>query len=162
MAEIGAPHALRGMVHVRPYQALAPSIAPDREVFLERAGQWHRARVLDVVRGGGRMLLRLDGVADRTAAEGLRGVRVLVRADELPPAEPDEFYHHEIVGFTVATVAGDPLGTVTGTLVTGLNDVWVVEGNGREYLIPIVADVVRELDHAARHITIEPMPGLLD
>ena len=51
---------------------------------------------------------------------------------------------------------------VAETFATGLNDVWVVRGTGREYLIPVIADVVREIDRDARRIVIEPMPGLLD
>ena len=48
------------------------------------------------------------------------------------------------------------------TFSTGLNDVWVVEAGEREWLIPVIADVVRAIDRAARRIVIEPIPGLLD
>ncbi|HTD26624.1 MAG TPA: ribosome maturation factor RimM, partial [Candidatus Elarobacter sp.] len=78
-----------------------------------------------------------------------------------PPAE-DEFYYHEVVGFRVETTGGESLGAVAETFPTGLNDVWVVRGGGREHLIPVVADVVRAIDRATRRIVIEPLPGLLD
>jgi 16S rRNA processing protein RimM len=45
---------------------------------------------------------------------------------------------------------------------TGLNDVWVVQGGAREYLIPVIDDVVREIDRPGRRIVIAPMPGLLE
>jgi 16S rRNA processing protein RimM len=103
-----------------------------------------------------------DGVGDRTAAEALVGARVLVRRADLPAPEPGEFYHHEVVGFAVVTTDGRALGTVAETIVTGLNDVWVVRDGPHEHLIPVIADVVGTIDRDARRITIDPMPGLLD
>src|SRR5437867_3186311 len=85
-----------------------------------------------------------------------------VGAVDLPPPAEDEFYYHEVVGFRVETTGGEPLGAVAETFTTGLNDVWVVRGSGREHLIPVIADVVRALDRATRRIVIEPLPGLLD
>src|SRR5438093_336493 len=99
---------------------------------------------------------------DRGAAEALVGARVLVRTTDLPPPAEDEFYYHEVVGFRVETTGGESLGAVAETFPTGLNDVWVVRGGGREHLIPVVADVVRAIDRAARRIVIEPLPGLLE
>ena len=108
------------------------------------------------------MLIALDGIADRDAAAALTRMRILVRADDMPALEEDEFYHHEVHGFAMVTTDGRALGTIAETMSTGLNDVWVVRGEGREHLIPIIADVVREIDRAGRRVVIEPMPGLLD
>ena len=80
----------------------------------------------------------------------------------VPALAPDEFYYHEIEGFRVETNDGRALGEVVETFATGANDVWVVRGGGRVYLIPVIADVVRSIDRKARHIVIEPLPGLLD
>jgi 16S rRNA processing protein RimM len=104
----------------------------------------------------------VEGVTDRTAAEMLVGARVVVRAGDLPRPGDDEFYYHEVVGYRVETDDGQRLGTITETFDTGTNDVWVVHDDGREHLIPVIADVVRRLDHDARLVVIEPIPGLLD
>ena len=104
-------------------------------------------------------------VGEIVAAHALRGLvraRVLVPATALPPLDEHEFYYHEIEGFRVETADGRQLGEVAETFATGLNDVWVVRGTGREYLIPVIADVVKEIDRAARRIVIDPIPGLLD
>ena len=163
VAEIVGAHGLRGLLRVRAYQPPAPSLVPEREFLVEHAGEWREVRVTTVVRQGrGRVLLGLAGVADRTAAEALTGARILVRRADLPAPAANEFYYHEVVGFTVEIITGAALGTVSSTLPTGLNDVWVVNGRGREYLIPVIADVVRLIDRAARRIVIDPLPGLLD
>lgn len=163
MGEIVAAHALGGVVRVRAYQPPAPSLAPGREVILERAGSRRSARILSAApHGRGLVLVAFEGVTDRTAAEALARHRVLVAADELPPLADDEFYYHEIVGYRVETTAGEAIGEVAETFSTGTNDVWVVRGGAREHLIPVIADVVRRIDREARRIVIEPIPGLLD
>jgi 16S rRNA processing protein RimM len=130
-------------------------------VLLERDGTWLATTIAKVAAHGRGMLVALDGVADRDGAAALTGMRILVRAADMPALDQGEFYHHEVHGFAVVTTDGRALGTIAETMSTGLNDVWVVRGE-REHLIPIIADVVREIDRAGRRVVIEPMPGLLD
>lgn len=163
VGEIVGAHALRGWLRVRAYHSPAPSLVAGRGVLIERAGQQREYLVESAApHGRGLVLLVLAGIGDRTAAEALIGARVLVRTADLPPAAADEFYYHEVVGFRVETTGGDSLGTVAETFATGLNDVWVVRGDGREHLIPVIADVVRAIDRGARRVVIEPLPGLLE
>jgi len=163
VGRVSAAHALGGQLRVRPFNADGEVFVPGRRVFLERRDVWQEAVVVSAAaHGRSDLLVRLDGVDDRTAAEALRGVTVYVDPADLPPLGTDEFYHHEIVGFRVETDAGEPLGEVVETMSTGLNDVWVVQGGAREYLIPVIDDVVREIDRPGRRIVISPMPGLLE
>ncbi len=108
------------------------------------------------------LLVKLEGVATIEQAQGLVGRAVCIRRDQLPPAGPDEFYHTELIGCAVSTDAGESLGTVREVIATGSNDVCVVRGRGREYLIPLVADVIAHIDPATRVIVVRPLPGLLD
>ena len=132
-------------------------------MLLEHHGRRRPCRIVSAApHGAGRLLVEFAGVSDRTAAEALTGSRILIPTADLPPASGGEFYWHEVAGFTVSTVDGRLVGELVETFSTGLNDVWVVEGPGGEHLIPVIADVVRSIDHAARRIVNEPMPGLLD
>src|SRR5262249_310735 len=155
---------LRGVVRVRVYHPSTPNLSEGRPILLETPGGARReVPVLSATPfRGGLMLVALSGVDNRDAAEALVGTRILVRRSDLPPPGENEFYYHEIVGFEVATVEGRPLGAVAETMPTGANDVWVVRGNGREYLIPVIGDVVRLIDREARRIVIDPLPGLLE
>ena len=151
------------MVRVRPYHPPAPSLTAGSTVFLESGPVVRTVRVLSAApHGRGLLLVALEDVRDRTAAEALVGSRVLVPAAALPPPEAGEFYYHEVEGFRVETSAGRTLGAIVETFPTGLNDVWVVRDGSIEHLIPVIADVVREIDRPGRRIVIEPLPGLLE
>jgi len=162
VGELGSPHGLRGQLRLWPHEPGAPSLAAGRRVLLARDDAWHAAVVRSIARHGRGMLLALDSIEDRTAAARLTGMRVLVRAADLPAAGEGEFYVHELHGFAMVTTDGRALGTIVDTFSTGLNDVWVVRGADGEHLIPIIGDVVRDIDRDGRRVVIEPMPGLLD
>lgn len=109
----------------------------------------------------GKTVVKLSGVDDRNAAEALRGQLLEVPEAELMALPPDTYFHHQIVGLTVMTTDGRELGAVTEILQTGSNDVYVVRGE-REYLIPAIGDVVKEVDLRAGRLVLDPIPGLLD
>jgi 16S rRNA processing protein RimM len=156
-------HALRGAIRLRPYQPPAPSLAAGLEVLLERDGAWRAVRIVTAApQPNGTLLVELEGVVGRDAAEALRGARILVRAADMPEPDEDEFYWHEVVGFTVETDDGRTLGTVRETLSNGLHDLWAIDADGRELLIPVVADVVETIDRPGRRIVIRPLAGMLD
>jgi 16S rRNA processing protein RimM len=112
----------------------------------------------------GRLLLSFDGVADRAGAEGLRGVLLLtdVDADERP-ADPDEYFDHQLHGLHAVTADGDDVGEVIDVLHLPDQDLLVISrADGSEMLVPFVVELVPEIDLTARRVLIDPPPGLLD
>ena len=113
---------------------------------------------------GGRLLVRFDGVADRDAADALRGVVFVVDSDELPLIEdPDEFYDHQLEGLQVRTIAGRDVGTVAEVLHTPAGELLSVRAAaGAEVLVPFVSAIVTSVSLPDRTIEIDPPEGLLD
>lgn len=107
------------------------------------------------------LLLRFEGIDDVDQATSLVGSEILVRPEQLPPLGPDEAYHIDLIGCSVETEGGEPLGEVVDILVTGSNDVCVVHDGQRETLIPLIDDVIVRMDTEAGTIVIRPLPGLL-
>lgn len=121
--------------------------------------------VIDTVREhGGRLLVRLNGVGDRNAADELRGTLFLVESGDLPPIEdPDEFYDHQLEGLAVRTVAGEALGTVTEVLHTAAGELLSIKRpDGAELLVPFVSAIVTAVSLAEGTIDIDPPDGLLN
>lgn len=119
----------------------------------------------------GRLLLRLVGVADRTAADALRGTLFVVDSSELEPSDdPDEFYDHELEGLTVRIAAGRPdsgteVGTIREVLHTAAGELLSIrpaDGGRREILVPFVTEIVPTVSIADGVVLIDPPDGLLD
>ena len=127
-------------------------------------GGGEREFAVEAVRAhGGRLLVRLAGVADRSAADGLRGTVFVVDSGELPPIEdPDEFYDHQLEGLRVRTIDGTDVGTVAEVLHTAGGELLAVRGGDREVLVPFVSAIVTSVSLADGLVEIDPPDGLLE
>ncbi len=106
---------------------------------------------------GGAVLARIAGVADRDAAEALRGVRLYVPRDVLPEPEPDEYYHADLVGLRAVLADGTEIGTVAAVDDYGAGDVVeIARPDARPILLPFTAEAVPEIDLAGGRIVIAP------
>jgi 16S rRNA processing protein RimM len=127
----------------------------DGERLTVAAARWH----------SGQLLVAFAGITDRTAAGELTGSWLSVDSSQLPEiGDPDEFRDHELIGLSVRTCAGDPVGVVTDVLHHG-QDLLVVrraDGQGGDHLVPFVKAIVPEVDVRAGFVVIDPPPGLLD
>ena len=108
------------------------------------------------------ILLKLKGVDSIEAARALMGATLVVEERDLPPLADGEFYYYQVIGTEVMTTSGVVLGTIKQVFFTGGHDVWVVRCGEREYLIPVIDEVVRSLDIPGKKAIIEPQEGLLD
>lgn len=129
-----------------------------------RGGGTPRTFVVESARAhGGRLLVRLDGVGDRSAADALRGTLFVVDAADLPAiADPDEFYDHELEGLRVRTVDGLDVGVVAEVLHTAAGELLAVRReDGSEVLVPFVEAIVPSVSRTDG-VEIDPPDGLLD
>jgi 16S rRNA processing protein RimM len=130
-----------------------PKNGPERTYVVESAREH-----------SGRLLVRLTGVADRNAADALRGNLFLVDSEELAPIDdPDEFYDHQLEGLRVVTTDGRLVGNVKEVLHTAAGELLSVTAEtGAEVLVPFVGAIVTEVSLANQTIEIDPPEGLLE
>ncbi len=107
-------------------------------------------------------LLAVKGVTNREQAVALLGAKLFVERDELPPLRDGEYFLGDLVGYTVASEDGQVIGDVAAAWDLPANDVLQVIDGDREVLIPLVSEVVLEIDHASRRLVITVMEGLLN
>lgn len=110
---------------------------------------------------GTRTVVSFAEVADRTAAEALKGAELVVRAEDARSLESGEYWDHDLIGCEVFTVDGKAVGGVTDVLHNPANDILVVRDGERERLIPLVSEIVIDVE-PGRRITVDPPPGLLE
>jgi 16S rRNA processing protein RimM len=150
VGRITRAHGVHGEVAV-----LVISEVPER--FRDGATVWTeggRALTVSASRShGDRLLVRFEGLGDREQADALRGTLLVVPESASPELPEGSWWDHQIVGCAVETDAGRALGTVRDVIHTAANDVWsVVDAAETETLIPVIADVIVEVDVAGRRI----------
>lgn len=163
VGRIGHAHGVKGEVSVEvrtddPDRRYAPGCVlatdpPERgPLTVERTRAHH-----------GRLLVQFAEVADRTAAEALRGTFLVVDAASAGDTEDGEWWDHDLIGLVAVSVDGTKLGTVNDVVhVPGAPLLSVVTDEGREVLVPFVAAIVPEVDVAGGRLVVDPPPGLLD
>lgn len=110
----------------------------------------------------GYALITLKGIDDRTTADMLRQLFVMVAIDDAIPREEGEHYLFELIGLTVVTEDGVTLGLLQEILDTGANDVYVVGSpEYGEVLIPATEHTILKTDIAAQQIIVRLPEGLL-
>ncbi|MDQ3886843.1 MAG: ribosome maturation factor RimM [Actinomycetota bacterium] len=159
VGQVGRPHGVRGEVSIR-----VRTDAPDERFSVGaqlNAGEGRVLTISSVRSHADRLLVRFEGVNDRTGAEALRGTLLTVDVCTLAPTEdPDEFHDHELEGLLVVEAAGRELGTVCEVLHSPGGDLLVVDTAPGNVLVPFVREIVPTVDLAARRIVLEPPEGL--
>lgn len=108
----------------------------------------------------GLVFLTLEGITDRDEVEKYRGYTVRVERSQVPPLD-QRWYYFELEGMKV--YENDILlGTLTKVLATGANDVYIVEGDNQEILIPALKTVVKNVNVADKRMDVILPLGLLD
>ena len=108
--------------------------------------------------GGALLRLKFVGVADRDAAEHLRGKYLEVASGDLPELPEGTFYEWQLVGLRVMDPAGKAIGRLEEVLEYPANDVYRVVAGTVETLVPAIHEVVREIDLSAGRMVVELPP----
>lgn len=156
---LAGAHGVRGEVRVNPETDFPERFTELEAVFLKPVrGEGAMVRILGARghAGKGQVLLTLEGVGNREEAQALRGAELFIRASDLRPLPPGQYYEFEILGLQVVTEEGRELGPVTDIIRTGANDVYETP----EALIPVVAQVVKEVDLEGGKLVVRWMEGM--
>jgi len=106
-------------------------------------------------------LVALEGIDTPEQAGELSGSLVKTEYGNLPSKEEDEYYWFELIGMKVSTKDGRDLGEITQITPTGANDVLHVQGAYGEVLLPMIEDVVLEVDVDKKKMVVDPLEGLI-
>jgi 16S rRNA processing protein RimM len=159
-ARVGKPHGLRGEVTVQAHTddpegrfvvgAVFATEPPERGPLTLRSVRVHQ----------GVYLLAFEGHPDRTAAEALRGTRLLV--DEEDEDDGEAWREEDLLGFEVLLPDGSVVGTVSALHLRPVQDLLEVRTARGEVLVPFVEELVPEIDEEERRVVVDPPPGLLE
>jgi 16S rRNA processing protein RimM len=153
-------HGVRGALKVRPYgETLGEMEAGEKLFFIENGVQLQLTIVsLRAQRQG--WIAQFEEIENIDRAEALTGKEIFIDKDRLPELPEGEYYHFQLIGLSVETKEGEPLGTLSAIFETGGNEVYVVESAEKELLIPAIEDVICEVDLQSRKLIVDLPEGL--
>lgn len=160
---------VKGWFKVQSYSASPEALFSSRRWYLLPSSGGPQSfagirafQISQVREHAGTVVARCDAVADRTAAEALRGCSVYVSRSDFPPTATDEYYWVDLIGLPVFNREGLELGHVRELVSAGPQTVLVLtsEEGGRtlERMIPFVAAYIDSVDLAGRRILVDWQP----
>ncbi len=163
IGKITGTHGIKGMVKLHLYSGDDATLRAVETLVLRQVDGKERILTVASFQGYGRKtLLSLKGYGNINDVLPFVGGELLVRRDQFPETDDGEYYWADLIGLRVFTEGGDDLGTLQEIIETGSNDVYVVQGGEKEYLIPALEDVIKKIDLDTGTMTIIPLDGLLD
>ncbi|MGL4962361.1 MAG: ribosome maturation factor RimM [Inquilinus sp.] len=161
VGQITGAHGVRGLVKVKPFTAAPEDLTAYGPVSDEAGARRLALHLLSWAKD--QWIVRVDGVADRDAADALRGLRLYVDRAALPEAEEDEFYHVDLIGLPAVLADGSSFGTVRAVFDFGAGEFLEIDrARGSAVMVPFTRAAVPVVDIAGRRIVIDPPAGLLE
>jgi 16S rRNA processing protein RimM len=153
-------HGIKGAVVVRPL-----TDDPDGRWFsgAELASDGNPPTTYTIIEVGPHkdgLLVRFEGVFDRSAAEALRGTSFTIPSDDRRELDNEEFWPDDLIGCAVVDEAGEPLGTVESVEFGSAQDRLAVRTSDGVVEVPFVDAIVPAIDLDRRRIVMTPPGGL--
>ncbi|RRR66758.1 MAG: 16S rRNA processing protein RimM [Candidatus Viridilinea halotolerans] len=161
---VTAPFGVHGELKVKGFTDRPDYVARYvRTLYLQLEGQTQTYQLKRLQEHKpGILIMTLDAINDRDAADALRGAAIYIREEDAAPLAADEYFIHQLIGLQAITTDGEAIGTVRDVLTTGAGEVLIIARDGQaDALVPMVRDFIAQLDLAAGQVTIKPIEGLL-
>jgi len=154
-------HGVRGAVRVKSFTAEPEGVAGYGPVEDERGERRLTLRLVGSAKGV--LIAQIAGIDDRNAAEALRGLRLYLPREALPPPGEEEYYHADLIGLAAALADGTPVGTVRAVHDFGAGDTLEIDrAEGQPVIVPFTRAVVPVVDLEGGRLVLDPPEGLLD
>ena len=163
VGRVARPHGLRGQVLINPETDFVEDRFRAGATFWTRSARGDEQLTVTAARvQNGRPVIGFEGFSSIEDVERLAGLDLRVPEEELQPLEPGTYYHHQLIGCAVETVAGERVGDVVRVDGGAAGSVLEVKGPRGEVLIPLAVEICVEIDVERKRIRIAPPEGLLD
>lgn len=163
IGKIVRPHGIRGEVKVSLEIKGEGYINNGLFLYLEKGKEkGEGVRVEKVGFQGQHVIMKLCGYNSRNDAESLQGAVLKIQRNKLPKLSTGSYYVSDLIGLDVETDRGEKIGSLVQVVTMPMQDLYVINAEGREIFIPAVKNFIRKIDLDKRVMIIHPMEGLLD
>ncbi|MDQ9171664.1 ribosome maturation factor RimM [Oxalobacteraceae bacterium R-40] len=163
VGHVSGAYGIQGWVRIKPYSDDADALLHAKTWWIDKP-DFHDVEMMQAKNHSGDVVAKLMGVADRDAAERLKGAAVHIPRSHFPALSDDEFYWVDLIGLAVENLQGEQLGVVSGLMDNGVHPILQVlpkqadpaaEKAAPEILIPFVDQFVKTVDQCAKKITVD-------
>lgn len=155
------PHGVHGEIVMEVHTDFPERIKPETGVFV--GDVYKRLTIAGTRFHNEGMIIKFKDINTPEEAGQYRNQSVYVKTADRPVLPDGQYYHHELIGFSVINEDKRIIGTLTEIMQTGANDVYVVKRiEGGELLIPVISSVILSVEIGDRQIRVRLLPGLLD
>ncbi len=163
LGEKSTAHGVRGLVRIRIYGDDPQAFTAYGPLFTSETGE--KTVSIRMKNAANKFwLAEVEGVADRNAAELLRGTKLWIERDKLPDTkDDDEFYYEDLLGMNVHTAEDGDVGTVVAVENFGASDLLEVKPPaGATFYVPFADEYIVEVNMKTNIITAIIPEGLRD
>ncbi|MCI0484234.1 MAG: ribosome maturation factor RimM [candidate division NC10 bacterium] len=162
LGRVLGPWGLRGAVRVQVHAESRAVFSPGKLVVLRGPRSSSEVRLTAVRPLRHLLAATFQGIDSRTAAEAVRGFEICIPRTAAPALPEATYYHHDILGLTVQTEAGERLGEIVDIWPSAAHDLYVVRRDTGEWLLPAVRAFILQIDLPRRVMVVRPIEGLVD
>lgn len=160
---ISSTHGVRGEVKVFPTTDEPEQFKNWKTVILDTGREQMTLTIEGVKFFKNMAILKFKEFNDMSEIEKYKGKDLLILREQARELDPDENFIVDLIGLKVVTDEGAEFGTMKDVILTGANDVYVIEGmDGKEYLFPAIKQCILDVNLEAKTMTVHIMDGLLD
>ena len=153
-------HGIKGDLKVLPLTNEPSRFEKLKTIFIDNEN--NKVEITKVWYNKGFVMLKLEGYNDINEVIKFKNCYILIDEKDALKLPENSFFISQIIGLRVFCSDGNELGEIVEVLQPGANDVYVVRGNNKEYLIPAVKEFVKEINLDNNKMIIEPIEGLIE
>ena len=156
-------HGLRGEVKVVPWTDYTEVFEDIDFVYVKKKSEYERLDVKGIKYQKNNLIVRFSQITDINMAEKYKNQVIYAEREILGELPEGVYYIADLIGLDIVTEDGEKIGTVSDVFNTGSNDIYEVKREGKKnLLLPVIDDVVLNIDVEGGKITVRMMDGLED
>ena len=162
IGQIVSTHGVKGEIRVNPWCDTPEFMKKFKTLYFDKNGE-KAVKVLSCRPHGNVVILQIEGINSVEEAQKLRN-KVLFMSRKDAKLGKDDWFIQDLIGCTVYDADDNSkiYGKLTDVAQTGANDIWYIENNNKEYIIPAIKDVVINVDVENESVYIRPLRGIFD
>ena len=160
--QVVGTHGVRGLIRVKSWCDSQEVFCQFKKMYFKETNGFLTVNVISAKPHGNVVLLQLNDIDNIEKAEALRGQTIYLLRDDFR-LDDGQYFVCDLINCDVYDAdSGSLLGKISDVSKTGANDVWHISYNDKEFLIPVIEEVVKEVDLDENKVVIRPLKGIFE